>query len=144
MTFLLPVSALMREKQAFQRQFYVPTPSGHEESRSGDTWNSLRSLGATSPRHETALCAVWLERTLKYISVLNYLSGLNFVLSSEGLEPIDYKNFEMASTLKGIKPELGWHPKQTVPLLPDMLKRIFEEFTSSDGGQGCSVASGQY
>lgn len=82
---------------------------------------------------QTALYAVWLARTLKYTSVCNYLSGLNFFLKSEGADPIDYKNFEVASTLKGIKRERGCHPKQAAPLLPGMLRQIFASLTSSDG-----------
>ena len=61
------------------------------------------------------------------------MSGLNFFRRLEGSEPIDYNNFEMALTLKGIKRELGCHPKQAAPLLPDMPKRIFAGLTSSDG-----------
>ena len=55
------------------------------------------------PPAQAALYAVWLARTLKYMSVLNYVGGLNFFLRLEGDEPTDYTNFETASILKGIK-----------------------------------------
>ena len=138
MTFLLPVAALQREKQAFQKQFYAPnsiTTRGVQVRRYLEFIEEFRGHFPTTPcpPAQAALYAVWLARTLKYTSVLNYLSGLNFFLRSEGSEPIDYKNFEMASTLKGIRRELGCHPKQATPLLPNMLRQIFAGLTPSEG-----------
>ena len=62
------------------------------------------------------LYLVWLARTL------NYVTGFNFFLGSEQADSIDYKDVEVALTLRGIKHERGCHPRQVLPLLPGMLR----------------------
>ena len=52
---------------------------------------------------QVALYATWLARTLKYSSVINYLSGLNFFLKENGAVPIDFSDFTVKATLKGIR-----------------------------------------
>ena len=73
------------------------------------------------------------------MSVFYYLSGPNFFLKMEGTEPVNYKNFEMLSTLKGIKREKSCHPKQAAPILLDKLRLIFIDLTSSEGLKGGCV-----
>ena len=82
---------------------------------------------------QVALYATWLARTLKYSSILNYLSGLNVFLKQNGALPIDYSSFIVSSTLKGIWRRLGDTPKQAVPMLPSMLRSIFTGLTTNQG-----------
>ena len=107
---LLPVAALLREKQGIQQKYYAPnsiTTRGVQVRRYLAFIEEFQGHFPTTPcpPAQVALYAVWLARSLKYTSVVNYLSGLNFFLKSEGAQPIDYKDFEVASTLKGIKRE---------------------------------------
>ena len=80
-----------------------------------------------------ALYASWLARSMRYGSVLNYLSGLNFFLKQHGAVPIEYKDFVVGATLKGIRRVKGDAPRQAPPLLPWHLLRIFEGLTLSVG-----------
>ena len=85
------------------------------------------------PSTQVALYATWLARSLKYSSVLNYLSGLNNFLKQNGATPIAYLDYEVASTLRGIRRDLGSAPKRASPLLPDMLVRMFAFLSSNLG-----------
>ena len=80
-----------------------------------------------------ALYAAWLVRSLAYRSVINYLSGLNFFLKQNGEPPIDYGDYFVAATLKGIRRVKGDAPKRAPPLLPNMLLRIFQGLTNNEG-----------
>lgn len=80
-----------------------------------------------------ALYASWLARTLKYRSVLNYLSGLNFFLRQNGADAIRYDDFIIDATLKGIRREKGDTPRQAAPMLPGMLLRVFALLTLNSG-----------
>ena len=82
---------------------------------------------------QVALYATWLARTLKYSSIVNYLSGLNYFLKQNGAPPIDYSAFIINTTLKGIRRRLGDAPRQAVPILPGMLRAIFKGLTNSIG-----------
>ena len=42
---------------------------------------------------QVALYATWLARSLKYVSIINYLSVLNFFLKENRYPPIDYSAF---------------------------------------------------
>ena len=59
---------------------------------------------------QVALYATWLARNLKFSSIKNYLSGLNHFIRQNGFPPIDYSDFVLESTLRGIKRELGNSP----------------------------------
>lgn len=82
---------------------------------------------------QTALYATWLARTLKYTSIINYLSGLNYFLRQNGSPVIDYKDFIIQTTLKGIKRDKGDMPRQAEPILPSMLRRMFHNLRGSAG-----------
>lgn len=82
---------------------------------------------------QVALYATWLARSLRYSSVLNYLSGLNNFLKQHGATPISYVDYEIASTLRGIRRDRATAPKQALPLLPGMLIRMFSSLSSNPG-----------
>ena len=82
---------------------------------------------------QVALYATWLARTLRYSSVLNYLSGLNFFLKQNEAPTIRYTDFIVASTLKGIRRDRGCPPKQATPLLPGMLMNMFAFLSTNPG-----------
>ena len=82
---------------------------------------------------QVALYATWLARTFKYSSITNYLSGLCFFLRQNGFAGIDYSDFILSSTLKGIRQRLGNTPTQAIPLLPSMLRRLFGNLTENPG-----------
>ena len=75
---------------------------------------------------QVALYATWLARTLKYSLITYYLSGLAYFLRQNGVPGIDYSDFVLSSTLKGIKRKLGNAPRQSIPLLPSMLRNFSE------------------
>ena len=75
----------------------------------------------------------WLAKQMKYSSITNYLSGLNYFLKSNGATPIDYQDFRVRSVLGGAKRTLGMAVHQALPLLPKHLLRIFEQMSSSVG-----------
>ena len=85
------------------------------------------------PSRQVALYATWLARSLKYSSILNYLSGLNNFLKQNGATPIAYLDYEVASTLRGIRRDRASAPKQAYPLLPDMLARMFTFLSVNQG-----------
>ena len=68
-----------------------------------------------------------------YSSITNYLSALSFFLKSNGTDQIDYSSFVIKSPLKGIRWKLGDSRKQAMPLLPDMLIKIFSFLTLNLG-----------
>lgn len=80
-----------------------------------------------------AMYAAWLARTLTYRSVVNYISGLNYFLRKSGLKGIEYGDFVIAATLKGIRREKGDAPRRAPPILPYMLLRIFAGLTGNAG-----------
>lgn len=82
---------------------------------------------------QTALYASWLAISMKYSSVLNYLSALSAYLQSLGFDPIDYKSYHLSSTLKGIRRSLGDVKRQALPILPSMLLKMFDHITMSKG-----------
>ena len=82
---------------------------------------------------QAALYSTWLARDLKYRSILNYLSALNVFLKEYGETPLDYKNYILASTLKGIRRAKGDAPRQALPILPGMIIRIFSLLTLNPG-----------
>ena len=82
---------------------------------------------------QAALYATWLARTLKYGSITNYLSGLNNFLRMSGSQELNYSNYALASTLRGIRRQLGDAPKQAAPILPAMLLGMFRFLTVNAG-----------
>ena len=71
------------------------------------------------------LYATWLAREFKYRSILNYLSGLNNLLREHNSPVLDYNNYILSSTLKGIRRVKGDVMKQALPILPCMLLSVF-------------------
>ena len=80
-----------------------------------------------------ALYAAWLARSLKYRSVINYLSGLSQFLRRSGFGGIAYDDFIIKATLRGIRRVKGDAPRQAHPLLPGMLLKIFRVMTGRPG-----------
>lgn len=80
-----------------------------------------------------ALFASWLARTMKYGSIINYLSGLNFFLKQGGFRAVQYQDFLVAATLRGIRRKKGDAPRRAPPLLPAQLLQIFGGLTLSEG-----------
>lgn len=85
------------------------------------------------PPTQAALYATWLARDLKYSSVLNYLSGLNYFLKQNSSSTLDYTSYELSSTLRGIKRLRGAAPRQAAPLLPGHLLHMFSYLTHNSG-----------
>ena len=65
--------------------------------------------------------------------MLNYLSGLNFFLRQHGAGEINYNDYIVKSTLKGIRRQKGDIVRQASPLLPSMLLCIFALLTLNPG-----------
>lgn len=132
------MAALAKEKQAFQGHSYAPnslTTRGMQVRRYLEFVEEFSESHAPlpCPSGQVALYATWLARTLKYSSILNYLSGLNHFLRHNGAPPICYSDYEITTTLKGIRRDLACPPRQALPLLPSMLMSIFKLLTHNPG-----------
>ena len=92
------------------------------------------------PPDQVALYITWLARTLKYSSITNYLSALNFFLKSEGSSPIDYSAHAVKTVLGGAKRKLGCAVKQAAPLLPNQLLLMFNLMSASLGHTSTKAA----
>ena len=86
-----------------------------------------------SSSERVALYATWLARDLTYWSVVNYLSGLNHFLKLSGVQGINYGDYKVQATLKGIRRQKVDTPRQAPPLLPTMLLRMFAFLTLNAG-----------
>ena len=84
------------------------------------------------PSPHVALYITWLSRSLKYSSITNYLSALNFSLKSEGVPLIDYSAHQVRKVLGGIKRTLGCTVKRAAPLLPKELITMFSYMSDID------------
>ena len=85
------------------------------------------------PSERVALYATWLARDMTYRSVINYLSGLSNFLRQQGGRGIEYGNYSVAATIKGIRRDKGDAPRRAPPLLPVMLIKIFGGLTTNMG-----------
>ena len=126
-SFFLEREILKRQQERYQQKCYAPN--------SILAWNSqvkryLQFVAECCPDFsplpcnatQVALYATWLARNLKFSSIKNYLSGLNYSIRQNGFPPNDFSDFVLESTLRGIKRELGDSPKQAIPILPSMLR----------------------
>lgn len=121
---------LQREKILYQSSAYAPNSISTRGVQVRRYLEFVEHFSETHsplpcPPAQVALYATWLARSLKYTSVLNYLSGLNYFLRQRGAEPILYTSYEVASTLKGIRRERSTAPRQAAPILPDNLRSMF-------------------
>lgn len=85
------------------------------------------------PSHQVALYITWLSRSLKYSSITNYLSALNFFLRAEDSEPINYSSHAVKTVLGGAKRSLGCFVKRAAPLLPADLQKMFNLMSTTPG-----------
>lgn len=85
------------------------------------------------PSSQVAIYIVWLARSLKYSSITNYLSALNFFIKSEGFPPIDFSDHLVRTVLGGAKRTLGCVVKRAAPLLPAELLKIFNLMSEREG-----------
>ena len=61
----------------------------------------------------------------KYNTITSYLSGVNYMLNSHLVTPIDYQNVLVARAIRGARRLLGDASIQAIPLLPHLLKAMF-------------------
>ena len=106
---------LQMEKWIFQKKFYAPSYVMTRSVQICCYLEFIEDFGGEftplpCPTSQVGLYVAWFARTMKYSSVTNYLSGLNFVLKQEGAPPIDYTQFNLTTTLKGITREKGVAP----------------------------------
>ena len=135
---LTGLDKLENKQKAYQNQCYAKNslvPWGVQTRKYLEFVNLHIPSQAPYPcsEEQVALYTTWFSRTLKYVSVLNYISGLNHFLCLNGEPPIDYTNYVLKSTLKGISRRNGDEPQQARPILPDMLRVMFAELTDSRG-----------
>lgn len=142
--YLMIVSAfpelakLRSEQKKFQRSYYAPNSITTRDVQIKKYLDFIDDFdGAFAPMpcssDQVALYATWLARNLKYTSIINYLSGLNYFLRQNDSQPIDYKDFVIQTTLKGIKRIKGDSPHQAAPILPSMLRAMFTWLKDTTG-----------
>ena len=131
-SLLITRMTTLRREQVFKNQAYAKNSAvvtGAQIRKYLEFVNLYCEDRAPFPcaNEQVALCATWLARSMKYSSVINYLSGLNYFFKLNGQPVIDYGEFVLSATLKGIRREKGDAPRRAAPLLPSMLRRIFRE-----------------
>lgn len=82
---------------------------------------------------QVCLYITYMSKTLKYVSIKNYVSALNDSLRSLGFPAIDYTNYNVKRCLTGAKRMLGDSQKQAKPLLPSHLLAISRTLSASAG-----------
>ena len=82
---------------------------------------------------QVCLYVTHMMKTLKYISIVNYLSGLNDYLKQNRQAPIDYNDYNVYRCTQGAKRILGDKAEQAEPLLPGQIADIFDILTESPG-----------
>ncbi len=132
------MAKLKREQRAFQQKFYAPNSITTRDTQIRKYLNFIDEFGGTyapfpCPSEQVALYATWLARSMKYTSIINYLSGLNYYLRLNNSPSINYKEFVLHSTLTGIRRVKGDAPRQAVPILPAMLRRMFSHLYDTAG-----------
>ena len=136
--YLLTGERLRGEQRRYEEQVYAPNSV---TARGVQVGQFLEFVAAFSPDRapmpysdeQVALYATWLARSMKYSSIQNYLSSLNYFLKQRGVREIDDDSYIVKATLKGIRRVNGNTPRRARPLLPAMLRRIFVNLSHSPG-----------
>ena len=118
---------LQQQQIAFQRKAYAPNSI---LGRNAQVKKYLEFVVLFCPKYspipsdanQAALYATWLASLLRYSSITNYLSDLNYFLRQNGCQGLDYFEFIRENTLRGIKHTLGNALRQAIPILPSMLR----------------------
>ena len=82
---------------------------------------------------QVCLYIAYMKRSLKYVSITNYLSGLNNFLKENRQRPIDYDDYDVQCCIKGVRRVLGDATKQAAPLLPSQISAMLAMLTESPG-----------
>ena len=121
-----------------QHQYYAPISRIMKSMqirtymRFDDSFEGLLSPTPCQSK-QVALYTSWLLTFLKFSSICNYLSVLNFFLKSEGSPPIDYNSYDVKTVLDSAKCQLGCTVHRAAPLLPKQLLQMFKYLSDSIG-----------
>lgn len=143
--FVLGLAVLRAEASALSAQYYAANSRVTRSMQIRCYFKFIDYFGGLlsptpCPSDQVALYVAWLTRSLKYSSICNYLSALNFFLKAEGAEPINYSSYQVKTVLGGAKRVLGCAVKQSAPLLPANLLLMFS-FMAPTIGHTCIRAA---
>ena len=83
--------------------------------------------------NQVCLYVTHMMKSLQFVSIRNYLSGLNNLLQLEGYPPIQFNNYSVKRCINGAKRILGDNSKRAKPLLPRQLAAIMDQLTLATG-----------
>ena len=85
------------------------------------------------PSKQVALYISYLTKTLKYSSIMGYVSALSIHLTSIGEPGVDYKDYKVYAAFRGARRMLGDKAKKAAPILPQHVIAITEQLTGNPG-----------
>ena len=75
-------------------------------------------LPTPCPTHQVCWYVAFMARTLRPVSIRNYVTALSDFLKTEGLPPVDYLDVGISRALAGASKTLGEEVRRASPLLP--------------------------
>lgn len=83
------------------------------------------------PSTQVTWFVAYMARTLKPVSIRNYVSALNDFLKGEGETPVDFTNVGISRVLAGASRTLGEEVRRAAPILPRNLVLMFDYLTEA-------------
>ena len=126
MLILPGLKELQRECETLKSKHYAETTKPTRESQVKkymEFCDEFAGIIKPFPCDSAQVClyVAYMARKLQYVSIINYLSGLNDFLKQNSQKPIDYEDYNVKCCVKGTRRTLGDASKQAAPLLPAML-----------------------
>ena len=77
------------------------------------------------PSHQISWFVAYMARTLRPVSIRNYVCALNDFLKGEGATPVDYCDVGISRALAGASRVLGEEVRRAAPILPNQMVTMF-------------------
>ena len=81
------------------------------------------------PSHQVAWYITFMTRTLRPVSIRNYVTALSDFLQTERSPPVDYQDVGISRALAGASNSLGEEVRRAAPILPTNMLKMFSFFT---------------
>lgn len=129
---LLPgveLQKLKMECKALQRHYISQESEKTRSSQMNKYYKFCESYHldpAPCPSHQVAWYVTYMARTLRPVSIRNYVCALGDFLKTEGFPPIDYSDVGVYRSMAGASRTLGEAVRRAAPILPVHLLAMFE------------------
>ena len=81
------------------------------------------------PTYRVAWYVTWMTRTLKAVSIRNYVTGLSEHLKGEGAPSVDYGDVGISRCIAASSRTLGEEVRRAAPILPGHMVKMFTHIT---------------